>query len=148
MSNHENGKQTGAFRFKSQWHVSDGDLYGSAMTGTPFAGFEICGSCRGNVRYCGVVDGTMGLPNISVSRETQRLAWKTEMRRFADISQRCICDREGDAVFAAEYDRRPWSISYDSQSSTTAVKSNLNRLLGDWLSQAIEKLERLRKKFN
>jgi hypothetical protein len=148
MSNHENGKLTGAFRFESQWHISDGGFYGNPMPGTHFESFENCKSCGGNVRYCGVAGRMMGLPNIPVSLETQRLEWKNKMQRFADISKRCICDREGDAVFAAQYDRRPFSISYDSQSSTTAVKSNLKMFLSDCLGQVIEKLERLRKKFS
>ena len=147
MSNHENGKQTGAFRFKSQWHVSDGDLYGLPQAGTLFDRFKTCEACGGSVRYCGILERSWGL-GLQGGERDRRLRWETEMRRFADISQRCICDREGDAVFAAEYDRRPWSISYDSQTSTTAVKSNLNRLLADWLSQVIGKLERLRKKLN
>ena len=148
MSNHENGKRIGAFRFESQWHVSDGGFYGNPMPGTHFEGFEYCKACGGNVRYCGVAGRMMGLVNISVSPETQKLEWKKKMQSFADISKRCICDREGDAVFAAEYDRRPSSISYDSQASTTTVRSYLNKFLTDWLSQVIEKLEQLRKKFS
>ena len=79
MSNHENGRQTGAFRFdKSQWHISDGDLYGLPQAGTLFDRFKTCEACGGSVRYCGILERSWGLGLQGGDRD-RRLRWETEM---------------------------------------------------------------------
>jgi hypothetical protein len=146
MSTHKNEKLTGAFRFSSQWHVHDSGMFGKEMPGKSFAEFGQCPVCGGNVRYCGIVSPSAGLPNHSVSPNTQELEWVEKRQRFADISTRCACDREGDLVCAAEYDRRPFSISYDGRTPTPTVKSNFGKFLNFQLGQLIKKLERLQKR--
>jgi hypothetical protein len=146
MSTYGKEKTTGAFRFDSQWHLHEGPLWGTGSPGKPFDSFKTCSVCGGNIRYCGIVQSSWGLANMSVSPETQRLEWEKDRQRFADISTRCSCDRDGDRAYAVEYDRRPFSISFDGSFQVPGSKSNLSNFLESKLSQLIDKLEQLRKR--
>lgn len=144
MPVNENGKLTGAFRFRSDWHINEGNIWGNPRSGTPFDGFERCDKCGGNIRNCGLFEAT-GLANMSVSPEVLRQEWEVERRLFADISTRCTCDPEGDKPFALEYDRRPFSISYDGSAAVPDTKKVVTGYLENSINRVIAGLERLRK---
>ena len=147
MSTHGNEKTTGAFRFDSQWHVHERVWMGNGMPGTPFDGFEKCSDCGGKVRYCGLIPPHVGLGN-SHFPEQIRLAWENERRIFADISKRCSCDRDGDRAYAVEYDRRPFSISYDGSATVPDTQKVVASFLEKAINRVIEGLERLRKRIS
>jgi hypothetical protein len=145
MPDNKNGKLTGAFRFGTDWHINEGPTWGVGTEGAPFDGFERCNKCGGNVRYCGL-NRFRGFPNMSVSPAELRRNWEGERQLFADISGRCTCDPEGDKPYALEYDRRPFSMSYDGSAAVPDTKKIVTGYLENSINRVIEGLERLRKR--